>query len=128
MNSRHRHAYRTLGQRYVLDRLLGRGGSALVFLAEDTKLHRLVAIKILREELMASHAADRFLLETTSAARFHHPNLLPLLDSADHGEVAYYAMPYVHGSTLSQILRQPRLVPVTGTDGQGAMACEWHGS
>jgi serine/threonine protein kinase len=69
-----------LGDRYILERELGSGGMATVYLAEDVKHRRKVAVKVLRPELAASVGAERFLQEITTAARFQHPHILPLLD------------------------------------------------
>jgi serine/threonine-protein kinase len=68
---------KVLGERYVLDRQVGRGGMAVVYLAEDQRYHRRVAVKVLRPELAASLAVDRFLREIQTAARLQHPNILP---------------------------------------------------
>ena len=72
-----------LGGRYAIGRALGTGGMATVYLAEDLKHHRQVAVKVLRPDLAASLGAERFLREIEIAARLQHPHILPLLDSGD---------------------------------------------
>ena len=89
-----------LQDRYVLERELGSGGMATVYLAEDLKHRRQVAVKVLRPELAASVGADRFLQEITTAARFQHPHILPLLDSGEAHGFLYYVMPFVEGHNL----------------------------
>ena len=89
-----------LGGRYRVERELGAGGMATVFLAEDLKHHRQVAIKVLRPELAASLGAERFLREIEIAARLSHPHILPLHDSGGEGDVLYYVMPFVDGQSL----------------------------
>ena len=89
-----------LRDHYGLERELGSGGMATVYLAEDLKHHRKVAVKVLRPELAASVGADRFLQEITTAARFQHPHILPLLDSGEANGFLYYVMPFVEGHNL----------------------------
>jgi serine/threonine protein kinase len=74
-----------LRDRYVLERELGSGGMATVYLAQDLKHRRQVAVKVLRPELAMTVGSERFLQEITTAARFQHPNILPLLDSGESG-------------------------------------------
>src|SRR6266851_7579367 len=81
--------------RYTVERELGRGGMATVYLAQDLKHHRPVAIKVLRPELGAVLGADRFLREIEIAAQLAHPHILPLHDSGEAGALLYYVMPYV---------------------------------
>ena len=102
----------SLAGRYRIDRELGRGGMATVFLAEDLKHGRAVAIKVLHEELGAWLGAERFLAEIRITARLQHPHILPLLDSGDAGGALYYVMPYVSGETLRARLRRERQLPV----------------
>jgi formylglycine-generating enzyme required for sulfatase activity/tRNA A-37 threonylcarbamoyl transferase component Bud32 len=92
----------TLGDRYRLERQLGAGGMATVFLARDLKHDRHVAIKVLKPELAQSLTAERFLREIAITARLNHPHILPLLDSgtADDGAVLYYVMPVATGESL----------------------------
>ncbi len=99
-----------LASRYRLERELGRGGMATVYLAEDLKHHRQVAIKVLKPELTASLGAERFLREITIAAKLHHPNILMLIDSGDADGFLYYVMPYVEGESLrDRLTREPQL-------------------
>ncbi len=101
--------------RYTLERELGRGGMAIVFLAHDLKHDRKVAIKVVRPELAATLGADRFLREVRIAAHLQHPNILTLIDSGelpggDGTGSLYYVMPYVEGETLRERLhREPKL-------------------
>jgi eukaryotic-like serine/threonine-protein kinase len=101
-----------LRDRYRLERELGSGGMATVYLAEDLKHHREVAVKVLRPELAASVGAERFLQEITTAARFQHPHILPLLDSGDASGFLYYVMPYVEGESLRRRLSRQGELPV----------------
>jgi len=89
-----------LADRYRLERELGAGGMATVYLAEDLKHHRKVAVKVLRPELAASMGAERFEREIEVAARLTHPHILGVLDSGEAGGFFYYVMPYVEGETL----------------------------
>ena len=79
--------------RYEIVREVGAGGMATVYLAEDPKHHRKVAIKVLRPDLAAALGASRFLREMEIAARLTHPLILPLHDSGDAGGLLYYVMP-----------------------------------
>jgi len=106
------HVARSLSSRYRIDRELGRGGMATVFLAEDLKHGRAVAIKVLHEELGAWLGAERFLAEIRITARLQHPHILPLLDSGDAGGALYYVMPYISGETLRARLRREQQLPV----------------
>jgi serine/threonine protein kinase len=89
---------------YTIDRELGRGGMATVYLAQDSKHQRLVALKVLHSELAASLGPDRFLREITIAARLNHPHILPLHDSGESQGFLYYVMPYVEGESLRERL------------------------
>ena len=88
-----------LVDRYVLERELGRGGMATVYLARDVKHNRPVAVKVLDPELGAVLGAERFLSEIRVTANLQHPNLLPLFDSGEAEGLLYYVMPYVEGET-----------------------------
>src|SRR5688572_11104265 len=90
----------SLADRYRLDRELGAGGMATVYLAEDLRHQRKVAIKVLRPELSAALGAERFLREITTTANLRHPNILPLYDSGEHDGFLFYVMPYVEGESL----------------------------
>jgi serine/threonine protein kinase/tetratricopeptide (TPR) repeat protein len=99
-----------LASHYRVDRELGAGGMATVYLAHDLKHHRNVAIKVLRPELGQLLGADRFLREIEVVARLHHPHILPLYDSGDAGGSLYYVMPLVEGESLrSKIDREGQL-------------------
>ncbi|MGD8726740.1 MAG: protein kinase [Gemmatimonadales bacterium] len=89
-----------LADRYEIDRELGRGGMAVVFLGRDVKHDRRVAIKVLRPELTATLGAERFLREIQIAAKLNHPHIVPLFDSGDAEGLLYYVMPYVDGESL----------------------------
>src|SRR5215207_3394697 len=86
--------------RYRIERELGAGGMATVYIAEDLRHHRQVAVKVLRPDLAASLGAERFLREIEIAARLQHPHILPLHDSGSAGDVLYYVMPLVEGQSL----------------------------
>jgi serine/threonine protein kinase/tetratricopeptide (TPR) repeat protein len=93
-----------LSQSYSIDRELGRGGMATVYLAQDTKHDRVVALKVLHPDLAASLGPDRFLREIKLAARLNHPHILPLFDSGQADGFLYYVMPYVEGESLREKL------------------------
>ncbi len=97
-----------LAGRYAVERELGRGGMATVFLAEDLKHRRPVAIKVLHPELAAAVGAERFLREIEIAARLQHPHILPLYDSGAAGSLLYYVMPYVEGESLRDRLNREK--------------------
>src|SRR3989441_774869 len=99
-----------LADRYAIDRVLGRGGMATDYVAEDLRHSRQVAIKVLRPDVAAAIGAERFLREITIAARLTHPHVLPLIDSGQAAGSLYYVMPYVRGETLRQrLVREQRL-------------------
>ena len=102
-----------LAGRYDVERELGHGGMAYVYLARDLKHDRRVAIKVLKPELAASLGGERFLREINITARFSHPNILTLHDSgAVDGRLLYYVMPYVAGDTLQQRLDREKQLPI----------------
>ena len=101
-----------LADRYAIDRELGHGGMATVYLAQDLKHGRAVAIKVLRPELAAALGAERFLREIEIAARLTHPHILPLHDSGEAGGFLYYVMPFVEGESLRDRLNRERQLPV----------------
>jgi TolB-like protein/Flp pilus assembly protein TadD len=102
----------SLQDRYTIERELGRGGMATVFLARDLKHDRLVALKVLHPELAASLGPERFLREIKVAARLNHPYIVPLHDSGRAGDLLYYVMPYVDGESLRHRLARERQLPV----------------
>jgi eukaryotic-like serine/threonine-protein kinase len=104
-----------LADRYTVERELGHGGMATVYLAHDLKHDRKVAIKVLRPELAAVLGAERFLAEIRVTANLQHPNLLPLFDSGAADSFLYYVMPYVEGETLRTRLERERQLPVHET-------------
>ena len=104
-----------LRDHYRLERELGRGGMGAVYLAEDLKHHRRVAIKVLRPDLSASLGTDRFLREIEVAARLQHPAILPLHDSGEADGYVFYIMPYVEGESLRDRLARQGELPVEET-------------
>ena len=101
-----------LGDRYAIEREIGRGGMATVYLAEETKHGRQVAIKVLLPELAATIGADRFLREIGIAARLSHPHLVPLIDSGDAGGLLYYVSAYLAGGSLRDRLQREGKLPL----------------
>ena len=101
-----------LADRYRIERELGSGGMATVYLAEDVRHERQVAIKVLRPELAASLGADRFLREIKITANLNHPHILPLLDSGEADSFLYYVMPYVEGESLRDRLDREKQLPI----------------
>ncbi|MCZ6851755.1 MAG: protein kinase, partial [Planctomycetota bacterium] len=101
-----------LANRYAIERELGAGGMATVYLAEDLKHHRKVAIKVLRPELAAAIGPERFLREITITAQLNHPHILPLLDSGEENGFLYYVMPYMQGESLRDRLNRERQLSV----------------
>ena len=102
----------SLSDRYRLDRELGAGGMAKVYLAHDLKHDRDVAIKVLHPDLGAALGAERFLSEIRTTARLQHPHILPLLDSGDADGLLYYVMPLVTGETLRARLDREQQLPI----------------
>ncbi|MEO7522182.1 MAG: protein kinase, partial [Gemmatimonas sp.] len=101
-----------LSDRYTIDRELGAGGMATVYLAHDLKHDRDVAIKVLHPDLGAALGSDRFLSEIRTTARLQHPHILPLLDSGDADGLLYYVMPLATGETLRARLERERQLPI----------------
>ncbi len=95
-----------LADRYAIERELGAGGMATVYLAEDLKHKRKVAVKVLRPELAAVLGAERFVQEITTTANLQHPHILPLFDSGEADSFLYYVMPYIEGETLRDKLNR----------------------
>ncbi|MEO6444361.1 MAG: protein kinase [Gemmatimonadaceae bacterium] len=101
-----------LGGRYHILRELGHGGMATVFLADDPKNRRQVAVKVLDVAISQTLGDERFVQEIEVVARLQHPHILPLFDSGDAQGLRYYVMPYVQGESLRQRLRRERQLPV----------------
>jgi TolB-like protein len=102
-----------LAEHYRVERELGAGGMATVYLAEDVKHHRQVAVKVLREDLTASLGKERFLREIAIAAGLSHPHILPLHDSGEAGGRLFYVMPFVDGPSLREQLRRSGELPIS---------------
>ena len=98
--------------RYRIERELGEGGMATVYLADDVKHERKVALKVLKPELAAVVGAERFLAEIKTTANLQHPHILPLHDSGEADGFLYYVMPYVEGETLQDRLAREKQLPV----------------
>ena len=98
--------------RYTVQREIGRGGMASIYLAEDVRHRRPVAVKVLHPEMAATVGAKRFVREIQTEARLAHPNIVPLLDSGDAAGVLYYVMPLVEGESLRTRLDRTRPLPV----------------
>ena len=101
-----------LDERYVLEREIGRGGMATVYLARDARHSRQVALKVLDPELGAVLGPDRFLSEIRVTANLQHPTLLPLFDSGQAGGLLFYVMPFVEGESLRSRLDREKQLPV----------------
>src|SRR6202166_3681122 len=101
-----------LTDRYRIDRELGAGGMATVYLAHDLKHDRDVAIKVLHPDLGAALGGERFLTEIKTTARLQHPHILPLLDSGNADGLLYYVMPVVTGESLRARLARERQLPI----------------
>jgi TolB-like protein/Flp pilus assembly protein TadD len=101
-----------LADRYAVEREVGRGGMATVFLAQDLRHRRPVALKVLHPQLAVSLGPDRFLREIQIAAKLQHPHIVPLYDSGQAGDFLYYVMPYVEGESLRQRLEREQRLPV----------------
>src|SRR5215471_12769795 len=101
-----------LRDRYAIDRQVGAGGMATVYLARDVRHDRQVALKVLKPELVSVLGVERFLSEIRVTAHLQHPNLLPLFDSGDADGLLYYVMPFVDGETLRARLHREQQLPV----------------
>ncbi|MDH4348743.1 MAG: serine/threonine protein kinase, partial [Gemmatimonadota bacterium] len=102
----------SLADRYRIERAVGQGGMANVYLAQDLKHHRRVALKVLRPELAAVIGAERFLAEIRTTANLQHPHILPLHDSGTADGTVFYVMPYVEGESLRDRLAREKQLPV----------------
>ena len=102
-----------LADQYKVERLLGEGGMATVYLARDLRHNRNVALKVLKPELAAAVGRDRFLAEIQTTANLQHPHILPLHDSGEADRLLFYTMPYVDGETLRQRLEREQRLSVT---------------
>jgi eukaryotic-like serine/threonine-protein kinase len=101
-----------LENRYEVEREIGAGGMATVYLARDVRHKRKVALKVLKPELGAALGVERFLAEIQVTANLQHPNLLPLFDSGDANGLLYYVMPYVEGESLRQRINREKQLPI----------------
>src|SRR6185436_879950 len=101
-----------LAGRYTIDREIGRGGMATVYLARDIRHNRSVALKLLNPELGAVLGVERFLAEIQVTANLQHPNLLPLFDSGEVDGLLFYVMPYVTGESLRARLDREKQLPI----------------
>ena len=101
-----------LADRYRIERELGQGGMATVYLAEDLKHHRRVALKVLKPELAAAIGPERFLREIEISAGLHHPHMLALYDSGEASGFLYYVMPFVEGESLRDRLSREKQLPL----------------
>ncbi|MDF2770512.1 MAG: protein kinase [Geminicoccaceae bacterium] len=102
----------TLADRYRVERELGAGGMATVYLAHDLKHDRNVAIKVLKPDIAAALGAERFLREIRTTANLRHPHILPLYDSGEVGGLVYYVMPFIDGGTLRDRLDRDKQLPI----------------
>src|SRR5215213_1703723 len=102
-----------LRDRYTIERELGRGGMAAVYLAHDLRHDRPVAMKVLHPELTQSLGPERFLREVRTTARLDHPHILPLLDSGETEGFLWYTMPYVEGKSLRDRLQREGQLPLS---------------
>src|SRR5260370_20050815 len=101
-----------IGGHYAIEREIGRGGMATVYLARDVKHDRRVAVKVLNPELGAVLGVERFLSEIRVTANLQHPNLLPLFDSGEAEGLLFYVMPFVEGESLRAKLGREKQLPI----------------
>jgi serine/threonine-protein kinase len=101
-----------LNGHYLVDRAVGQGGMAFVYLARDIKHERAVAIKVLKPELASTIGAERFLREIRVAAQLQHPNILALYDSGAAEGLLYYVMPFIEGESLRDRLTREHQLPI----------------
>src|SRR6266568_7534455 len=102
----------SLSDRYEIEREIGAGGMATVFLARDLRHDRHVALKLLNPDLGAVLGVERFLSEIRVTANLQHPNLLPLFDSGSANGLLFYVMPYVEGESLRAKLTRDKQLPI----------------
>ena len=107
------HIQQSLGDRYLIERELGRGGMAFVYLARDRRYERQVAVKVLDPDIATAVGAERFLREIRITAQLQHPHIVPLLDSAEAGNLLYAVMPFVEGESLRDRLMAQARLPIT---------------
>src|SRR6058998_2354758 len=112
MNNLQQQLERGLAGRYVLERDLGQGGMAVVFLAQDLRHDRKVALKVLRPDVSAAIGAERFLREIKLAAGLTHPHILPVYDSGEANGLLFYVMPNMEGHSLRERLERERQLPL----------------
>jgi hypothetical protein len=101
-----------LADRYAIEHELGRGGMATVYVAQDLRHHRRVAVKVLRPDLAAVIGAERFLAEIQTTANLQHPHILPLHDSGEVDSFLFYVMPFVEGESLRERLSREKQLPI----------------
>ena len=106
------HLSTALADRYRIERELGAGGMATVYLAHDLRHDRDVAIKVLHEDLGATLGPERFLSEIKTTAKLQHPHILPLLDSGESNGLLFYVMPFVAGESLRDRLDREKQLPI----------------
>src|ERR1700741_19599 len=102
----------TLADRYTIERKIGSGGMANVFVAHDVRHNRKVAIKIMHPELAMRIGIERFLREIETTAKLQHPHILPLFDSGRVEQTVFYVMPYIEGESLRARLKRETQIPV----------------
>jgi serine/threonine-protein kinase len=112
MNALAERFQRVLSDRYVIERELGHGGMAVVFLARDVRHDRPVAIKVFRSDVGDAQGAERFQREIRLLARLQHPHILPLYDSGTTGETSYFVSPFVEGESLRGRMKRESQLPV----------------
>ena len=103
---------RALAEHYLVERAVGRGGMATVYLARDLRHDRDVAVKVLQPEVTASVGVDRFLAEIKTTSQLKHPHILPLFDSGSAGSLLFYVMPFIDGESLREHLERHRQLPM----------------
>ncbi|MEJ2240488.1 MAG: protein kinase, partial [Gemmatimonadales bacterium] len=118
MPEQHDRLKAALASRYTIERKLGEGGMATVYLAHDAKHQRSVALKVLRPELAAMLGGERFLNEIRVTANLHHPNIVQLYDSGEADGYLYYVMPLVEGESLRDKIDRERQLSVEQADSE----------